>query len=132
MFDSFPVKLLVLSQLSFLVFLNVVDKFAVRIVAGVEMGTVAVALVGVLGDDGSEMFFVAERVSFGFLALISGTVIAVLNVFLFFEFLKGKSFLVGFELFEVVLDADIVFVLEKGGGAEERFDDDFVLFFLGG
>jgi len=40
-----------------LVFFDVVDEFAVGVVAGVEVGAVAKTLVCFLVDDGSEMFF---------------------------------------------------------------------------
>ncbi len=132
LFDSFPVKLLVLGVLNLLVFFDVVDELAVGVVAGVEVGTIAVGLIGVLGDDGSEVFFVAVGVAFGFLAFIAGAVVAVFYVFLLFELLKGEFLLVGFELLELLLNTELVFVFEERGGAEERFDDDFILFLFGG
>lgn len=82
------------------------------------MWTITVALVGVLGDDGSEMFFIAIGVSFRFLTLVSSTVITVFYILLFFEFLKGKSLFIGFKLFEVLLDTDFVLVLKERRSAE--------------
>ncbi len=96
------------------------------------MRAIAVGLIGVLGDDGSEVFFVAVGVAFGFLAFIAGAMVAVFDVFLLFELLEGEFLLVCFELLELLVEAELVFVFEERGGAEERFDNDFVLFLFGG
>ncbi len=132
LFDSFPVKLLVLGVFNLLVFFDVMDEFAVWVVAGVEVGTIAVGLIGVLGDDGSEVLFVAVGVALCFLTFIAGAVVAVFYVFLLFELLKCEFFFICFELLELLLDTEFVFVFEERWGAEERFNNDFVLFLFGG
>ena len=63
------------------------DEFAVWIVTGIQMWTISVGFVSVLGDDGAEVFFVAVRVTLDFLALVSCAVVAVLHVLLFLELL---------------------------------------------
>lgn len=82
------------------------------------MGTVAIAFVSVLGDDGTEVFFVATGVSLGLLALVTGAMVAVLNVFLLFELLKGKFLFVGGELFELFKNTDLGLVFKQGRSAE--------------
>lgn len=61
------------------------DEFAVWIMAGVQMRTVAVGFVGVLSDDGAEMFLVTVRVTLSFLTLVSCAIVAVLHVLLLLE-----------------------------------------------
>ena len=46
-----------LSCFPLLIFLNIVDQFAIRIVAGVQMGAIPETLVSLLVDNCSEMFF---------------------------------------------------------------------------
>ena len=65
------------------------------------MRAIAISLVGVLGDDGSEMLFIACGVTFSFLALVASTMVAVFDVFLFLEFLKRQFLLISCELFEL-------------------------------
>jgi hypothetical protein len=96
------------------------------------MRTVTIAFICILGNDGPEMFFVTMRVTFGLLAFITGTIITVLNVLLLFELLQGQSFLIRFKLFEMFLNADLVFVLEERRGTKQGLNDDFVLLLLGG
>ena len=76
------------------------------------MRAIAISLVSVLGNDGSEMFFVASRVAFGFLALVAGTVVAVFYIFLFLELLKRQLLFISGELFELLLDTDFRLVFE--------------------
>ena len=80
------------SNFRLLILLNIMDQFAVRIVASVQMRTIPITLVSFLIDDGPEMFFWAQGVTFSFLTTISCTVITVLNIFLWFE-LQGLYFL---------------------------------------
>jgi hypothetical protein len=71
-----------------------VDKFAVGIVAGVEVGTVAVTFIGILIDDGSKMFLIAVGVALRFLAPIPRAVIAVIQIFLGSELLNLNLFFI--------------------------------------
>ena len=77
------------------------------------MRTIAITLVCVLGDNGSEMFLIAMGMPLRFLALISGAVVAELNIFLFLEFLKRQSFFVCLEFFKFLLDTDFVLIFKE-------------------
>ncbi len=63
-----------------LILLDVVDEFAVRVVAGIEVRAVAKAFVGLLVDNGPEVLFGAEGVPFGLLALVTSAVVAILQI----------------------------------------------------
>lgn len=73
---------LFLSNFSLLVFLDIVDQFAVRVVAGVEVGTVAKAFISFLIDDRAEVFLCAKGMPLGFLTLIPRAMITVLQILL--------------------------------------------------
>lgn len=81
-----------------LVFFHVVDQFAIGVVTGIKMGAVAKAFIGFLVDDGSEVLFGAERMSFGLLALVPSAVIAVLQVLLALEVENLDFFFVAAEV----------------------------------
>jgi hypothetical protein len=61
------------------------NKFAVWIVAGIEMRTVSEAFISVLIDYGSKVLFITVCMSLCFLAFISRAMVAILNIFLGLE-----------------------------------------------
>jgi hypothetical protein len=82
---AFAVDGAFLGSFELLVLLDVVDEFAVGVVAGVEVRAVAEGLVGVLVYDGAEVLLVAVRVPLRLLALVPRAVVAVLQVLLRLE-----------------------------------------------
>jgi hypothetical protein len=56
------------------------DEFAVGVMTGIQMRTVAETFVSVLIDDCSKVFFIAETMSFGLLTLVPRAVVAVLQI----------------------------------------------------
>jgi hypothetical protein len=89
---AFAVDLLLLGSFKLLVLFDVVDEFAVGVVAGVEVRAVPEGLVRVLVDDGSEVLLVAMGVALRLLALVPRAVVAVLQILLGLE-LGGLNFL---------------------------------------
>jgi hypothetical protein len=63
------------------------NKFALGIVTGVQMRAITIRLICILSNNGSEVPFIAIRMSFGLLALLSRAVITVFNIFLFLKLL---------------------------------------------
>ena len=94
---------LVQSSFRLLVLLNIVDQFAVRVMTGVQMGTVPEALVGLLINDGSEMLLGAHGVPLGLLAAISSAVVAVVEVLLGLELQGLNLFLISAVVLELNL-----------------------------
>lgn len=79
---TLPVDSSFLGTFQLLVLFDVVDEFAVGVVAGIEVGAIAKRLVSILVDYGTEVFFVAVGMSLCLLALIARAVIAVLQILL--------------------------------------------------
>jgi hypothetical protein len=60
-------------------------ELTIRIMASIKMRTVTKTLVRILINNRSKMLLFAKRMPPGFLALISGTVVTVLEVLLLLE-----------------------------------------------
>ena len=71
-----------LGHLGLLILFDVVNQFAVRVVAGVQMRTISKTLVRLLVYYRPEMLLRTQGVPFGLLTTVSGAVIAVLQIFL--------------------------------------------------
>jgi hypothetical protein len=92
------------------------NQLALWIVTGVQVGTVAVTFISVLGDDSPEMLLVTMRMSLGLLAFISCAIVAIFHIFPFFELFELKFLFVGFKLLELFLNSHFVLVFEKRRG----------------
>lgn len=107
-FNSLPIKLLILGFLLLLIFFNVMYQFAFGVMACVQMWTIAITLISVLGDNSSEMFFITMRMTFCFLTFVSCAMITIFNIFLFFKFLELQLLFICFEQIQVFFHIDLM------------------------
>lgn len=88
---SFTINSFLLSYLRLLILLNVMDQFTIRVMTSIQVWAISEAFISILINNCPEMFFITVRMTFCFLTLISGAVVTVLKIFLWFKF-KSLNF----------------------------------------
>jgi hypothetical protein len=112
------------------------NQLAIWIVAGIQMRTVSETFVRLLIDYSSEMLLVTQSMSFGFLTAISGTVIAILEVFLCFKLQSLNLFFVAAVFLKLNNDQSTctsmsIFSLKREGAFSKLSISSFYSFSLG-